>query len=222
MILEIVKNLLETIADVHNFERDTGVGCNHRRLCMNQVMLVVRVVVAVECSRCPDTERAQQPTTEENEATVKRQRKSRNQKPSTKQATRGGRHGGKKTSGFQTLGAFTAKSQRVFQLSAPSGRKASVFLFSAPLWGESQSTSKLQACSLASLFPVRGTPWLVPGFGWGFPIMLTTSTHTPHTTPSQLLLLTCHRTRNRRFCISVWSFLSQPLQQPQPIRARGH
>ena len=122
------------------------------------------------------------------------------------------------SSDFQTSGAFTAKKTAAFffvRLSAPSGRKASLFALGDFV---GRVPVDVQACSLTSLFPVRGTPWLVPGFGWGFIIMPTTSKHTP---PSQLLLLTCHRTRNRRFCISVWSFLSQPLQ-PQPIRAREH
>ena len=148
----------------------------------------------------------------------KGQRKSRHQKPSTKQATQGGRPGEIKPSDFffLTLGAFTAKSQRFFLLSAPSGRKASVFC-SRRLFGASPSRRP----SVLPGFPLPGPRHALAGSGFWLGVYNHANNKHTHTTPSQLLLFTCHRTRNRRFCISAWSFLSQPLQ-PQPIRAREH
>ena len=167
-------------ASVHESSHDSSSSCCRRGV-----------------QRWPDTERAQQPTTEENEATVKRQRKSRNQKPSTKHATRGGRHGGGGGRGFQTPGAFIYGEKPAFFLTLGAFRAKSQLFFALGAF-VGRVPVDVQACSLASLFPVRGTPWLVSGFGWGFPNMQTTSTHTS----------SCY-TRNRRFCISVWSFLSQ-------------
>ena len=151
------------------------------------------------------------------DAIGKGQQKSRHQKPSTKQAARGGRLGGKKNQRlFLNSRRLYGEKPAAFLLSAPSGRKASAFC-SRRLFGVSPSRRP----SVLPGFPLPGPRHALAGSGFWLGFYNHANNKHTHTTPSQLLLFTCHRTRNRRFCISAWSFLSQPLQ-PQPIRARGH
>jgi hypothetical protein len=146
---------------------------------------------------------------------------------STKQATRGGPPAG--GGGVQRFSS---------QLSAPFGEKPAGFFFSrrlrgeiqrfllsAPLRSESQCPSRRPSAAAPRLrLPLPGPRHaLLAGSGFWRGFYNHASNKHTHTTPSQLLLLTCHRTRNRRrFCISVWSFLSRRQPHSRSWTRGGH